>query len=174
MFPSQTIPPLYFIFLLASCVETNDYPMTSFRNATDLQFQTAAAYANFDMLNDATIAVQAAASATVRNYANELIADRRAAQVALENIADSVNQALPQQPESGDADVALEGLPANALDTSYLREALMDQDSAIALYKNEIANGSYAGLIHYATIGMPLLVARRATGDSLLQVLEGH
>ena len=150
------------------------YPMTRFRNATDLQFQTAASHDNFDVLNDATIAMQGAASAMVRDYAGQLIADRRDAQAALKKIADSVNQVLPIQPESGDGDVALAGLSGNALDTAYLRETLMDQDSAITLYRNEIAGGSYVGLIYYATRYLPLIVARRGTADSLLRVLEGQ
>jgi predicted outer membrane protein len=174
MFPTQTIPPLCLFLLLGGCAETNDYPMTSYRNATDLQFQTAASYDNFDVLNDGTIAVQVAASAAVRDYAVELMTDRRAAQAALKKIADSVNQQLPQQPESGDLDRLLVGLPGSALDTIYLRETMMDQDSAITLYRNEIANGSYVGLIHYAALYMPLIVSRRGKADSLLRVLEGH
>jgi hypothetical protein len=70
--------------------------------------------------------------------------------------------------------VALAGLSGNALDTAYLRETMMDQDSAITLYRNEIGNGSYVGLIYYATRYLPLIVSRRGTADSLLQVLEGH
>lgn len=174
MFPAHTLPPFFIFILWSSCVETNDYPMTSFRNAADLQFQTAASYDNFDMLNEATIAAQVAALPTVRNYAATLITDRRAAQAALKKIADSVNQQLPQQPQSGDLDVTLARISGSALDTAYLREAVMDQDSAIALYQDEIANGSYMGLIHYALVYLPLMQSRRATADSLLRVLEGH
>jgi len=174
MFPAQTLPPICFFLLLSSCVETNDYPMTSYRNANDLQFQTAASYDNFDMLHDATIASQVATLPTVRNYAGTLIADRRAAQAALKKIADSVNQQLPQQPESGDEDLALTRISGSALDTAYLRESLMDQDSAITLYQGEMANGSYVGLIHFASVYLPLIQSRRATADSLLKLLEGH
>lgn len=174
MFPAKTIPSTCLLFLLGACVETNDYPFTAYRNATDLQFQSAASHDNFDMVNEGVIATQGAASPVVRTYAGLLVADRRAAQTALTQIADSVRQQLPQQPESGDFDLSLEGLPGSALDTTYLRETLMDQDSAINLYQNEIVNGSYVGLIHYAHTYLPLIQSRRGTADSLLRVLEGH
>jgi hypothetical protein len=174
MFPAKNIPSTALLLLLGACVETNDYPLTPYRNATDLEFQTVASYDNFDMLNDGTIAAQGAASAAIRDYAVEIMTDRRVAQSALKSIADSVHQQLPQLPESGDLDIALTGLSASALDTVYLRETLMDQDSAILLYQNEIANGSYVGLIHYANMTLPLIQSRRSEADSLLRILEGR
>lgn len=174
MSPAQTLSPICFFLLLGSCAETNEYPMMSYRNAADLQFQKAASYDNFDILNQATIASQAAALPTVRNYATTLLADRRAAQAALQKIADSVKQQLPQQPQSGDEDVTLARISGSALDTTFLRETLMDQDSTITLYRNEMADGSYVGLIHYASVYLPLIQSRRATADSLLRLLEGH
>ena len=173
MCPAKTTfySTILLIWLLSSCVDANDYPLTAYRNATDLQFQAAASEDNFDVLNDGSIAV-AGGSPAVRSYAQTLINDRGAAQAELKQIADSVNQVLPQQPEVGDMDLSLEGMSGFALDTAYLRETLLDQDSAILLYQNEIANGSYAGLIHYANQYLPVMQLRRETADSLLRVLE--
>ena len=167
-------PILLFCSLaLHACdVEQNDYPLIAYRNATDLQFQAAASFDNYDVINDAAIVTGGGQSAVVRSYAQVIVNDRLAAQSMLKSIADSASQQLPQQPETGDMDLALRGISGAALDTSYLRESIMDQDSAISIYQGEIANGSYSGLLHYANQWLPVIQARRATADSLLQVLE--
>ncbi|HLZ87150.1 MAG TPA: DUF4142 domain-containing protein, partial [Puia sp.] len=90
----------------------------------------------------------------------------------LKRMADSVNAILPQQPEAGDEDLSLERIPGMGFDTAYLREEIRDQDSAMTLYRNEVANGSYVGLIYYANKYLPLIQSRRMEADSLLQLME--
>lgn len=162
------------LLLLFSCVDTNEYPFTTFRNATDLRFQGAASKDNYDVLNEGTIATKSPLSPPVIAYAQELLGDRRAAQEALKKIADSVNQQLPDTPAIGDGDLRLAAVAGALLDTTYLRETMRDQDSAITLYRDEIANGSYVGLIHYAIVYLPQIQLRRQEADSLFQLLQRH
>jgi putative membrane protein len=174
MRPIQTI--CFFLLLACSlhCVDNNDYPMTMYRNATDLQFQVAASYDNYDAINEGSMAAAGGASAAVRAYGQQLVDDRRAAQAELRKIADSVNTPLPQAPAAGDSDLALKRLAGAGLDTAYLRETIQDQDSALRLYQQEVTGGSYVGLVAYANKYLPVIQRRRIQADSLLQVLNGH
>ena len=62
MCPFKTI--CFFLLLVCSlrCVDNNDYPMTMYRNATDLQFQVAASYDNYDAINEGAMAAAGARS----------------------------------------------------------------------------------------------------------------
>lgn len=164
-----------FMLLVATathCVETNEYPNTRYRNAEDLQFQVAASYDNFDEMNTGTLAAANGSNPAVRVYGQMIVNDRSAAESDLKKITDSVNAAIPQGPEAGDEDRLLSGLSGMAFDTSYLREEILDHDSAIGLYRGEVSNGSYVSLVQYAANHLPLLQMRRTTADSLLRALQ--
>lgn len=47
-FPVATLAGMLAMVASIHCVETTEYPQTTYRNATDLQFQVAASYDNFD------------------------------------------------------------------------------------------------------------------------------
>lgn len=173
-FPVATLAGMLTMVASINCVETNEYPYTTYRNATDLQFQMAASYDNFDEMNTGALAAANGSNSGVRMFGQMVVNDRSVAQSELKKITDSVNQVLPQIPEAGDEDLALKGLSGMAFDTSYLREEIQDHDSAIALYRGEMSNGSYVSLVQYAAKYIALLQVRRMTADSLLQVLQHH
>ncbi|WP_188931382.1 DUF4142 domain-containing protein [Puia dinghuensis] len=160
--------------LTMRCTDATEYSNASYRNATDLHFQVAASYDNFDEIGTGSLASANASDSSVRLFGQTMVTGYSAAESELKKITDSVQAIIPQgsDPAHQALLVVLQKLSGAAFDTTYLRGQLQDHDSSITLYQSELTNGNYISLLQYARKYLVLLQMQRMTADSLLRAIQ--
>jgi putative membrane protein len=143
--------------LITACKDdNNDVEGT---NATDDQFIIQAGWANNAEISAAQLALSKSTNDSVRAFATMMVADHTAAKNQLIDIADDLNRSVPDTADLAHQAVmvVLNGLSGARFDSAYVATQILDHQTAITLFQNEVDDGENDRLIDYAAGKLPAL-----------------
>jgi putative membrane protein len=138
-------------------------------NDTDRDFATKAGIANTAEIEVGQLAAQKGNDPGVKEFGSMMINEHGEAQAGLKtavagsgmSIADSVDQ------KHTALKTKLSGLSGKSFDREYIKAMVNGHKEVVALFENEISNGSHAGLKQFAQNTLPHIKMHLEKADSL-------
>ncbi len=133
-------------------------------SAADKAFAMKAAQGGMAEVADSKLALQKATSASVHAVAQRMVTDHSKANAELGAIARSEGIALPAMPAPADRALMAKQQKLNgaAFSSSYLKGQADAHVATIALFKQEIANGSDPRIVAFAKDTLPTIQSHLA------------
>jgi putative membrane protein len=161
--------------MMISCNKDDDNIIdNNVPNATDNNFMTNAAYANRSEVDLAELALTKSSNDSVKMFAQMMITDHSAAIVSLDSLAGRYNFVLPTGPDSAHLVVkdSLTAYSGYTFDTAYINGQVRDHQQLVAIYQDEVSNGSADSAKAYASRLLPTLQSHLALADSISANLQ--
>jgi putative membrane protein len=161
--------------ILAGCKKDHDNDHNDL-NSKDRNFLINASYSNNDEVDAGNLASSQGSHEAVKIFGATMVNDHSTAETELKMLADSLNVAIPLEPDSAHKAMkqTLMSLSGMAFDTTYTRAQITDHQNTIALMQDEISNGQSDRVKRYANKYLPKVRMHLMAADSLLQYLQGH
>ena len=159
----------------ASCDDNdNDNNTNTVLNDADKNFMTQAAYANYNEIDFAQMALTKATADTVKKFAQMMIDEHTMAMHGLDSVANQFTYTLPTTIDSLHAAMKtdLMAKSGHSFDTAYINSQVNDHQVAINLFQNESTQGNNVSVKNYATQTLPHLQTHLAVADSIQNFLE--
>jgi putative membrane protein len=130
----------------------------SFKKADD-SFLSKASQANLSEMEEGKLAASMGESAEVKKYGQQMLNDHTAAQNDLLALAKKETVSLPKAADEEHQAIKMElmKLSGHAFDSAYLKNQLLDHQSAVVLFQAEIESGKDPDVIVYAKKYLPKL-----------------
>jgi putative membrane protein len=143
-------------------------------NDTDRDFATQAGYSNAAEISAGQLAASKGSSAMVRNYGALMATDHQPALNELVQIGTEEGLTVPTTPDPYHQALMsrLMSLSGYAFDTAYINSQIMDHQTAISLFQNEVDNGRRNRVQDYAADKLPHLHMHLTTADSIRTALH--
>ena len=162
---------LFFIALIffIACSKSHE---TTALNTVDTEFMQEVSLANFAAIDAALVADTNADDASVKSFANRVMATQPAMQNSLTTLAASLNVMLPSEADSiHKKKIAyLATLKGPLFDKSYINAQVTDYENTLSLFNKELSNGSNTEVINFARTYLPVIV-QQSTNASDIQAL---
>jgi putative membrane protein len=129
------------------------------RPSSDTDFMNSASQANLAEIQAGKIAAARSSNASVRSFADRMVADHTAAQTHLIVVAQKAGVSLVTEPDTEHQTIIaqLTQLSGLALDSAYLQNQLLDHQVTITLFQQESATGKDSVARSYAAEYLPKL-----------------
>jgi putative membrane protein len=125
----------------------------------DKTFAMKASMANEGEISAGRLAMSMGTTSTVRELGKRFIDNHTTNEAMLSSIASKEHLTLPMMPSPMDKMTAahLKTLSGRAFDMAYLKAQQTGHEKAVALFKQEIANGTNPMLVAYAKKSLPVI-----------------
>jgi putative membrane protein len=156
---------------IAGCNKDDDDNNGQVLNDTDRTFMTSASYGNNAEIDAGTTASSMASITAVQSFGTRMVTDHTAAQGDLVLVGTQVGVSnLPTTPDSAHIQLKamLVTLSGRAFDSAYMKLQQTDHANTIALFQNEINNGSNTQVKNYATTHLPTIQMHKQMADSIV------
>jgi len=154
----------------ASCDKDSDNDLDL--NLTDRQFVMMTSMGNTAEINAGNIAYNKATDQEVKMFGQMMVQEHTVAQNELKGIASQLRLHAPETLDSMHLAMAnmLMAAPVGfQFDSMYIHSQVMDHQQTIALFQNEIENGSHPWLVRYAEKYLPKIQMHHHMADSIAQ-----
>lgn len=154
---------------IAGCKKDDDGGQTL--NDTDRTFMTSASYGNNSEIDAGTTATSMASIGAVQSFGTRMVTDHTTAQSDLVSVGTQVGLSnLPTTPDSVHIQLKamLMTLSGRAFDSAYMKLQVSDHANTIALFQNEINNGSNTQVKNYASTHLPTIQMHKQMADSIV------
>jgi putative membrane protein len=147
----------------------NDNPAT----ASDIEFMKKATIINRAQITNSALAQERGNVQATRDFAQAVFTRFSAAQQELDKLGVSLNVALPGTTDAAHQTMTngLKNLEGRTFDVTYIDYQLLELQTAIDLYRAQIADGKNQQVIAYAQKYLPYLVEFQQTASSIRQTL---
>lgn len=166
---SGGIPAAFITLLITACCKPAEFP-----HSPDRDFVTAAATANLDGIAAGNLAGENAFDPGIRAFGSVLDHDDSAAELALLQLADTINLVLPTSPDGEYDSLAmyLTGKSGRPFDLTWLQSQSTSLHQLTALYQREFEIGQSPTVQRFARDLMPAIQRQQHTADSLLVLVN--
>jgi putative membrane protein len=143
-------------------------------NASDNNFVVKAAYVNRNIVELGQLALTKSTNDSVKMFAQMVITDHNAAITSLNSLATKYNFSLPSTADSAHLSFkdSLNVYTGYQFDTAYVNGQVRDHQQAVAVFQDEITNGSADSIIAYANGVLPKLQSHLQLADSISSQLQ--
>jgi putative membrane protein len=147
----------------------NDNPTT----VTDIEFMKKATVINRAQITNSALAQERGNVQATRDFAQAVFTRFSAAQQELDKLGVSLNVALPGTTDAAHQSMtnSLKNLEGRTFDVTYIDYQLLELQTAIDLYRAQIADGKNQQVIAYAQKYLPYLVEFQQTASNIRQSL---
>ena len=156
---------------IAGCKKDDDDNNGQTLNDTDRTFMTSASYGNNSEIDAGTAASSMASIGAVQSFGTRMVTDHTTAQSDLVSVGAQVGvTSLPSTPDSAHIQLKamLMTLSGRAFDSAYMKLQVSDHANTIALFQNEINNGSNTQVKNYASTHLPTIQMHKHMADSIV------
>jgi putative membrane protein len=138
-------------------------------NATDNNFMTQAAYANRSVVDLGQLALSKSTNDSVKMFAQMVVNDHTAAITSLDSLAAKYSYTLPTTADSAHIIIkdSLNVYTGHTFDTAYINGQVRDHNNLIAVYQDDISNGSADSIKAYANTLLPTIQAHKQLADTI-------
>jgi putative membrane protein len=157
--------------MASSCDDDDD---NTAPNDKDKNFMTMAAYANWNEIDAAQLALTKSTNDSVKTFAQLMIAEHTTAKGQLDSVANQFTYSLPTTVDSAHAalKVHLMTLSGLAFDTTYMNSQVTDHVNTINLFQNEVNLGNNPSVKNYASQTLPHLQMHLQRAQSIRTQLQ--
>lgn len=140
---------------------------------SDIEFMKKATIINRAQITNSTLAQERGNAQATRDFAQAVFTRFNAAQQELDKLGVSLNVTLPGTTDAAHQTMtnSLKNLEGRTFDVSYIDYQLLELQTAIDLYRAQIANGKNQQVIAYAQKYLPYLVEFQQTASNIRQTL---
>lgn len=148
---------IVFLTLLVSFAACKKNDSNNTLNETDRNFIAKAAYSNISEIKAGQLATDSAITDSVKLFGKMMIQEHLQAEIDLDSVRIHWNVSLPttSDPDHQAELTRLQALSGLQFDTSYINSQITDHQNTIALFEDEINNGTSANVRSYASKYLP-------------------
>jgi putative membrane protein len=150
-------------------------PSSSSLSSQDQTFLNFASQADVSEIAAAQVALKQSSTTSVHNFANRMISDHSSEQQTAQSLASALGITLPTTPLPAEAAklASYQNLTGNAFDLAYAKDQVGAQQTAIAMFQQEVSSGSNDQVIAFAKNSLPILQTHLQLAEQLLASCGG-
>lgn len=139
---------------------------------TDKEFISKAGMINVAEIQIGELAVGQASNISIRNFARDMVTDYTQFHQQLKVLAAANGQTAPEEMDTDHESLRnrMMGISGRELDSTYIKNQVLDHENAIALYQNEVDAGANGDVRNYASSMLPQLRTRLQRAETLAEL----